>query len=79
MINKCRPSTFSKTLYQQVAFNYKTTPASVARCMKVAIDTAWKRKDKNRPRPDSQISFDEFIRCPTAKEFIYFVANKLYN
>ena len=44
MLNNCKPSIFSNSLYEQVAFNYKTTPASVARCMKVAIDSAWKKK-----------------------------------
>ena len=79
MLNNCKPSIFSNSLYEQVAFNYKTTPASVARCMKVAIDSAWKKKDKVASKPHSIVSLDEFIHCPTAKEFIYFVANKLYS
>lgn len=79
LINKCKPSVFSKSIYNKIAFAYNTTAASVARCMKVSIDTAWKRRGKNNIRQATGITFDDFSRCPTAKEFIYYLANKLYN
>ncbi|MBQ7977304.1 MAG: hypothetical protein IJ301_01720 [Clostridia bacterium] len=79
MMNKCRPSTFSTSVYSRVADNYDTTTASVARCMKVAIDTAWKKRAKTKIDHPSRVCFNDFIKCPTAKEFVYYLANKLYN
>ena len=77
MLNRCRPSVFSKNLYTKVASFYGTSSASVARCMKVAIDTAWKKSQKATSQP-SGITFQDFTKCPTAKEFIYYISNKLY-
>lgn len=79
MLNKCRPSTFSNSLYSRVAENYNTTVGSVSRCMKVSIDTAWKRRSKNKIVHPSRITFEDFSKCPSAKEFVYYIANKLYN
>jgi len=78
MLNRCRPSVLSKNLYSKVANYYETTSASVARCMKVAIDTAWKKSQKATSEP-SGVTFQDFAKCPTAKEFIYYLSNKLYN
>ena len=78
MLNRCRPSVLSKNLYSKVANYYDTTSASVARCMKVAIDTAWKKSQKATSEP-SGVTFKDFVKCPTAKEFIYYLSNKLYN
>ncbi len=77
MLNRCRPSVFSKNLYTKVANFYDTSSASVARCMKVAIDTAWKKSQKATSLP-SGVTFQDFSKCPTAKEFIYYLSNKLY-
>ena len=79
MLNKCRPSTFSNSIYSRVAINYNTTTASVARCMKVSIDTAWKRRNRNKIAHPSRVTFEDFSKCPSAKEFVYYLANKLYN
>ena len=78
MLNRCRPSVLSKNLYSKVANYYETTSASVARCMKVAIDTAWKKSQHEKSEP-SGVTFNDFSKCPTAKEFIYYLSNKLYN
>lgn len=79
MLNSCRPSSFSSSVYKQVAETYNTSAGSVARCMRVAIETAWKHRAKHNKQLASGITLTDYPSCPTAKEFIYYVATKLYN
>ena len=77
MLNKCNPCCFHNTIFSYVSNLYNTTPANVSRCIKVALETAWKHRDKNKNDLPGNITFDDFVRCPTSKEFIYYLANKL--
>ncbi len=80
MLDKCRPNSMCNTLYEKVADSYNKSVASLTRCMKVAIDTAWNKKRKI-PNINSKfcLTFNDFTECPSVKEFIYYAANKLYN
>ncbi len=74
--SKCIPSAFSN-VYTQVGMAYSSTPACVHRCVRSAIITAWEHKDQIQ-KADAFVSFAEFSHCPKAKEFIYYIANKIY-
>ncbi len=80
MFDNCRPNTLCKSMYERVAINNATSSASVARCMKVAINSAWtKFTHFGMTSLNTVVNFSDFSNCPTIKEFVYYVANKLFN
>lgn len=73
----CCPQVMYKTIYAEIANRYNKTLDNVTRCTRSAISSAWKNRRKIKTVSLSGVCFDDFALCPTAKEFIYYVANKL--
>ena len=75
----CRPKSLNKTIYAEVSERNNTTLANLLRCTRTSLESAWKRRKKNKQRLDNGVCFDDFSLCPSVKEFIYYVAYKLNN
>ncbi len=73
----CKPCSLSKEIYPIVSKENHTSIDNLIRCARVSLETAWKRRKKNAPRLEYDISFDDFLLCPSIKEFIYYLAFKL--
>lgn len=79
MAQNCCPSQLTKTIYRQISEMHHTTLASVMRCTRVSLETSWKKNKRKQARLETGVSFNDFSLCPSVKEFIYYVANKLSN
>ncbi len=77
MLKHCNPCCFHDTIYTYVSTYLNTNPANISRCMKVALETAWRHKEEHKIDESTNITFEDFVRCPTPKEFVYYIANKL--
>ena len=79
MYENCRGKILFKSMLEHLALDYSTTSANVSRCMRVAIGSTWAKNTLKSDSTDSTIKLDDFMTRPTIKEFVYYVANKLYN
>ena len=79
LLNRCIPNIAVKKYYLKLAIRNNTTVSNVARCIQAVINTAWKRYKNHKTRAINGITFDDFAACPKAKEFMYYVANKIHD
>lgn len=73
----CSPSALNRTIYADIVARHNATIENVMRCTRSALETTWRRRDKNTPRLANGVCFGDFKLCPSLKEFIYYVARKI--
>ena len=76
---ECKPVVLSTQLFKKLSERHNTTVDCITRLVKVAIDTAWKNRRKSKVITYLGISFDYFTNCPTTKEFMYYMANRIFD
>ena len=80
MVHDCKPCNFHNTIYLSMSKDVNTSVNNIVRCIQSSIDTVWSKKQfikENIVKYD--IDLNEFEKKPTPKEFICYIANKLYN
>lgn len=70
-------STMSKVIYPDIAKRHNVTPRAVERCMRIAIEKAWREGRSNEFY--KKVGFRWLTKRPTNSEYIFIVVEILNN